>query len=486
MKKLLILSALLSLPAFANTSPNGFERGFPTKETIKETRNNENFQNALTAYRFWYPTVSMEAGLIEMNRLGISFNKEMVYMKSDPKGKIFTPNADTPYGAINLDISKGPMVVEIPAGPYIGFINDHHYRWIGDIGLPSPQGDKGGKVLIVSKEYKGTVPEGFTKVVSETNKILVGIRILPSDGDADVALDKLIDVKVYPFKNVDYHESSMKYVNLSGKTYDMTILTYEDNIKFWRHLHKVINEEPVVETYSPMYGILAQLGIEKGKPFRPNRQMQSILEQATLEGKKQMLVSAFGSDREDRIVWKDRKWEWVGLVPNVSFFETQSGIDLEAKDRWFAQAIGTSAAMFKRTEGAGSLYWLGLKDNKENYLDGGKTYKLSVPGPVPAKLFWSVSVYDNETRAFIETDQNRAAIRSLFELKDMKTAKSYDLYFGPKAPAGKENHWIKTVPGKGWFAYFRIYGPEGKAFNGKWKPGDFEEVKGIDQTAQSE
>ena len=132
--------------------------------------------------------------------------------------------------------------------------------------------------------------------------------------------------------------------------------------------------------------------------------------------------------------------------------------------------------MFRRSPGAGSLYWLGVRDSAGGYLYGDKTYKLTVPLPAPAKLFWSVTVYDAETRSEIQTDQGYAALRSLFELKDLNGATA-DLYFGPKAPAGKEKQWIKTTPGKGWFTYFRIYGPEAAAFNGSWKPGDFEEVR---------
>jgi hypothetical protein len=111
------------------------------------------------------------------------------------------------------------------------------------------------------------------------------------------------------------------------------------------------------------------------------------------------------------------------------------------------------------------------------YLDGAKTYKLSVPQPVPQKLFWSVTVYDSATRSQIQTDQDRAALRSLVELKYVATTGAIDLYFGPNAPAGKEGQWIKTNPGKGWFVYFRLYGPEGPAFDGRWKPGDFEVVQ---------
>jgi len=88
-----------------------------------------------------------------------------------------------------------------------------------------------------------------------------------------------------------------------------------------------------------------------------------------------------------------------------------------------------------------------------------------------------VTVYDAQTRSEVQTDQGKAALRSLFELKSVSTTSPTVLYFGPIAPAGHDGQWIKTVPGKGWFAYLRIYGPEQAAFDGSWKPGDFEEVK---------
>jgi hypothetical protein len=126
---------------------------------------------------------------------------------------------------------------------------------------------------------------------------------------------------------------------------------------------------------------------------------------------------------------------------------------------------------------AGSLYWLGLRDSTGATLDGAKSYKLTVPQPVPGKLFWSVTVYDTDTRSQVQTDQGKAALRSMFELKDVSKTQPTDLYFGPTAPQGHENQWIKTIPGKGWFVYFRVYGPEQAAFDGSWKPSDFEQVK---------
>jgi hypothetical protein len=204
--------------------------------------------------------------------------------------------------------------------------------------------------------------------------------------------------------------------------------------------------------------------------------MKGILEKAAKMANAQMRVESFADRRPDRIVWPDRRWEWATLEFFDGDFNTPNFADLYARDKWFYQAIGASPAMVRRSLGAGSVYWLGLRDKSGAYLDGGKSYKLTVPQPVPQKLFWSVTVYDTETRSQVRTDQGKAALRSLFELKEISTWEPTELYFALQAPAGKEKTWIKTVPGKGWFVYFRVYVPEKAAFDGSWKPGDFERV----------
>ncbi len=128
--------------------------------------------------------------------------------------------------------------------------------------------------------------------------------------------------------------------------------------------------------------------------------------------------------------------------------------------------------MFRREVGGGSLYWLGTRDSQGNYLDGGAEYTLTVPTPVPGGLFWSLTVYDAQTRSQVQAPLGRAALRSLFEVPEDDSG-SIDLRFGPNAPAGEENLWVETLPGRSWFAYLRIYGPQESAFDGRWRPGDF-------------
>jgi len=65
-------------------------------------------------------------------------------------------------------------------------------------------------------------------------------------------------------------------------------------------------------------------------------------------------------------------------------------------------------------------------------------------------------------------------LSSLYEKFQANPDRSIDLYFSPRAPFGKEAQWIQTIPGKGWFSYFRIYGPQAPALDGTWKLPDIE------------
>ena len=468
------LTILLLQPAYAEVpAAYVFERGYPLADTSKRARDDADLQRAITAYRFWYPTVSVE-GIFNGNReAGLKDGEKMGIAAAGPRQVGFTLNSDTPYGSGVIDVTKGPVVIELPPGPYIGLVNDHNQGWVQDLGLPGPDAGKGGKHLVLPPGYKGNIPAGYYVGQSKSYKNLLAVRALPVGGNVDKAMAALKAIKVYSLGS----DTNLAIVDTTTEKMDSSSLNWENNGKFWTVLKKIVDEEPIVPSFLPMYGLLAELGIEKGKPFAPDARMTDILDRAAKAGRDQMLVSAFDSARADRINWPDRKWEWVGLTPGSAQFETPAGMDLEARDRWFAQAIVTSPAMFRRTAGAGSLYWMSTRDNSGAFLDGGKNYKLTLPQPVPGKLFWSVTVYDNQTRSQVQTDQDKGALRSMFELKDIKGSAPADLFFGPDAPKSNEAHWIKTQPGRGWFAYFRIYGPEEAAFDKSWKPGDFEEVK---------
>src|SRR5262249_22529807 len=212
-------------------------------------------------------------------------------------------------------------------------------------------------------------------------------------------------------------DAVFKYINITDKAADATPLKWEDNIKFWEVLHDIIDSEPPYEPFRNQYGELAVLGIVKGKPFKPDARMTRILEQAAKNGLAQMKVQSFADRRPDRIAWADRKWEWAAFGPEKGIFDMPPYADWDAREKCFYQATFESPAMFRRQPGGGSLYWFGARDSSGAFLDGGKNYKLTVPHPVPANLFWSVTVYDPDTRSEIDSRQGKPALRSLFDIK---------------------------------------------------------------------
>jgi hypothetical protein len=450
-----------------------FAQNYPTPDAATKARDDADFQRAVTAYRFWYPAVSLQAVFEGQAAAGAPDNGIMV-VAGGPRHVMFTLNSDTPYGGGAFNLKDRPLVVEMPPGAFIALADDRYQGWIMDMGLPGPDAGKGGKHLIVGPDFKGKIPGDYFVGHSKSNLIMVAIRSIPVDGNVTAASDALRNIKIYPLASASHPDLS-PFVDLTDKPISGAAIMWEDNIQYWQRLHDIIDEEPAVPEWSTMYGPLASLGIAKGQPFQPDARMTELLTRAAREGRDQMLVSAFASARGDIKAWTDRRWEWAGLISDKAELMTTPRLDTEARDRWFIQAIVSSPAMFRRSANAGSLYWLGHRDATGAYLDGSKSYKLTVPLPVPAKLFWSVTAYDAATRSEVVTQQDRAALRSLFELKDLQGS-SVDLYFGPTAPAGQEAHWIQTEPGKGWFTYFRIYGPDAPAFDGSWKPGDFEEV----------
>lgn len=478
-----IAVALLGALTFTNAhaqSPESsykFERGYPTPDVVQAAYDDADLNRAVQAYRFFFPPVSM-AGLFRgFENYGPIDNKTFFILEGKPNQILFTPNSDTPYAALPLDLRAGPITVELPPGPLIGVANDLNFRWVIDMGLPGPDAGKGGKHIILPPDFQGEVPAGYYAGRSTTYRVFLIIRSLPVGGDMKGALARIETARIQPL-NPPTDWTAPKWINVTERSFDATPLAWETNLKYWEVLHRIIDTEPADPQFRNYYGELAVLGIVKGKPFTPDARMRGILERAAKLANAQMRVQSFADRRPDRVVWKDRQsWEWATLRPENGTFDAPTYVDLDAREKWFFQATFESPAMFRRKAGGGSVYWFGGRDRTGAYLDGGQTYKLIVPQPVPAKLFWSVTVYDTDTRSEIVTDQGKAALRSLFEVKDKAADPSVDLYFGPKAPAGKESQWIKTNPGKGWFVYLRLYGPQEPAFDGSWKPGDFEELK---------
>ena len=372
------------------------------------------------------------------------------------------------------------MVIDLPEGQYIGLINDHNMDWAADLGTIGPGKGKGEKDLIVPPDFSGKIPDGYNIFHVETLKIVLGIRVVSASGSYDESVRNAHKIDVYPLSEAD-QPSSFKVLNMKGQKAPLPLLSWEKNMEYWRQLHAVLSSEVTLEKQRIMLGMLMPLGIEKGKPFAPNARQAAILEKAVQIGFAEMSVALFANPRPEKIVWEGRRWEWLPVSgpvdPDTKEFGNKDYRDLLASDHYAFAGWGTSAAIGRRVVGPGSIYFMTFKGSSGAYLDGGSNYTLSIPAPVPASLFWSVTIYSSETRTIIDTKQGRGAIRTMFENPQPNSSGIFDLYFGPDEPAGKENHWVRTTPGKGWFAVVRMYGPEKAVFDGTYRLPDIERVE---------
>lgn len=447
-----------------------FDGGYPSETTIAAAYDAADHARAVVAYKHFFPAVSGMAIWSGTQAAGVVPNRVFGTMDTRPAQVGFTLNSDTPYGPVLLDLSVGPLVVTVPEGPLIGAALNTDQSWISDIGIPGPDHGRGGRHVFLPPGWDGEVPPAAFVHRPAGTRVVVGLRAIPQDGDVDGAIGLLKSVRVDPLVE-DREWAQPSWVQLTGVPQDTTPSSVQGTLDYWRILHEYISTEPVHASDAAYLGELAVLGIRADEPFAPDERMRSILSRAAVDADAQMRVQSLADRRPDRVVWPDRRWEWVTLRPENADFAVGDRTDVDARETWFYQAIASSPVMFRRQAGSGSLYWFIARDDGGAYLDGSRPYRIRVPLPVPAGLFWSITVYDAESRSQIAAPQANAALRSMFELSGKLSGDHVDLHFGPDARADGEP-WVQTLPGRGWFAYFRIYGPTEAAFDGSWRLQD--------------
>lgn len=459
----------------SSTAPYEFEHGYPVSGTVERAYDASDLRRAIEAYKFFYATVATEAVMQQAKAAGAVPNKASIVMTTSPRQQFAAANADTPYAISILDLQAGPMVIELPPGALIGFVDDHNMRWVHDMGTVGADKGQGGRHLVLPPGHTGEVPEGYFVGRSRTWIVISFIRTVPLDGDFTRAISVVAEgIKIYPLAEAT-NPTPHAFLDVSDKTMPLPSLSWEGNLEYWRQLHTVLGVEAVPEEFRPMLGMLAQLGIKKDSPFNPGARITHILEEAAVTALAEMRLTFTASRNPTRTAWEGRMWEWypLQLISSESGdFGVPEFLDMEFTDGYWWCGYGTSAAIGPQKVGAGSVYVGTFHDANGAHLNGGKNYTLNVPGPVPAALFWSLTVYDVDTRCMIATDQDRAAIRSLIENPTPNPDGSYHFYFGPEKPPSGDVSWIKTIPGKGWYVFVRIYGPQETTFDGTWKLND--------------
>ncbi len=488
-----------------------FDDGAPTPETAELLYDHLDYMRGVEAYLNSIPAASLNAIRRGFLSVGVEDNQVLIFPElMDATSLFLTPNSDTVYFWTFIDLANGPMAIDVPALPapsaILGTIDDMWFRWVADVGLPGPDRGEGGKYLLVGPGYDGPLPDSGFHVshVNTTRATLIG-RAFMIDNDPAPAVAAIKEgFRIYPWTPGGSGTAVASFLDgrqplagapEPGETTFVDAVHLEINtitpndFSYWETIDEVVQREPAGAGDPEIMGQLAAVGIRKGEEFAPDERMREILEEAVNVGNATArTLSIAPRESEGMAYYPGSAWFnmlWAGgyefLTPppeitaeGVKQSTSDGARKLNARIVFFYPATGITPAMCMRLTGMGSQYLMASRDADGAFFDGARSYRINLPADVPESRFWSVMVYDRQTRSMLQTEQPFPSLGSQSGTVEQNADGSTDIYIGPEAPAGKDDNWIQTVPGKGWFIILRLYSPLQPFFDKSWRPGEIE------------
>jgi hypothetical protein len=345
---------------------------------------------------------------------------------------------------------------------------------IEDVGPAGVDKGQGGKYLLLPPGFKEETPSGYIPMQSDTYQSYALLRsILKSGSDADVASAVAYGkrVRVYPLSQAaDPPET--KFHDAIEAVYDSTI-PYDE--RFFQSLDRMVQYEPWQTRDKAMIDQLKAIGIGKGKGLNPDAATQNALRQAASE------AHAWMEARYERVFkppfYDDEHWALPASAELLEGIESNyTTLDSYPVD---SRGLAYSYAFFSAKHlGAGQYYLMTIADKQGQALSGAATYRLTVPANAPVNQYWSATVYNRATHAFIRNAERMSRSSQNPDLKKNADG-SVDICFAPKAPAGRESNWVPTNPDGQFEVLFRFYGPEKAFFEKTWKLPDIEKISDL-------
>jgi hypothetical protein len=487
-----------------------FVDGAPTEATSGVLYDNLDFMHGVEAFITSYPAASLAAMHRGFLSIGVEDNAVLAFPELMDSASLFlTANCDTTYFIAFLDLTDGPVVVELPAlGPptgILGTVDDMWFGWVTDTGLPGPDRGHGGRYLIVGPGYDGPLPDGgfFVAHCRTTRAIWLG-RAFKVDSDPAPAVETIRNgLRIYPYQPGGVGSSVATYLAGAGpfapitepaptrfvdavhKSFN-TVPPNDDS--YWDLINEVVQTEPAGAGDPEILGLLASVGIVKGRPFAPDERMRKILSEAVAVGNATARTISFDTrEQEGWAYYPGSAWfnmlfeggyEFLTPPPKITAngvepFPSDGARKINTRIAFLYPYTGITPAMCMRLTGIGSQYLIAAKDSGGDYLDGARSYQITLPPDIPESRFWSVIVYDRQTRSMLQTDQLLPDVGSQSGVVTNPDGTT-TVYFGPTAPEGKVSNWLQTVPGKGYFVILRLYNPEQALFDKTWRPSEIE------------
>jgi hypothetical protein len=438
------------------------------------------YQRAIHVYMTMLPalnTIGMRDG--SEKTFGAGYNVLPIWkQRMDSRAQVPTPNADVIYSMNYLDLKKtGPLVVKAPPN-VIGMFTDFFQRTLTDVGAIGPDRARGGLYLLLPPDYTGPVPGGYFPVKSSTYNVFLFFRTVMGKGegkpDPAPAVANAETTRIYPLYAVEKEAKPMQFPDASGKRVQMM---YPVDKAFWSKLKEFVDYEPVSAIELESRGVLASIGIVKGQPFNPTARQQELLQKAVTTAPRMILaMRQHGRPDKRNLYYTDRQYEnvWAGAT---SDWVQESYLDLDQRAGFFQIAYSSAPAMVMHTTGAGSKYPNTTRDKDGKFLMGTNTYKLRLPSPIPAGLFWAVTAYNITDGTMPETAQLLPSTNGYYDTPKQPDG-SIEIWFGPQKPQGiADSAFVQTIPGRNFLVAVRLYGTGDAFYDQTWRPDDLVQVK---------
>jgi len=447
-----------------------FFDGFPDAATVQKVYDNLDFERGVQSFLRSLPAASLYGLRRGVRAIGPDNQTALVTETMTNSLQVtLVANSETVYTCGWLDTKDGPLVIELPPN-VLGFVNDFWGNNAVDLGIAGLDAGRGGKYLLLPPGYTGTIPEGYFIAHSSTYGNWIFFRGFALGGDPKKAVgESKAFYRVYALADAA-NPPAMNFVNIAERkwnTIPANDATYFDQIA------QVVNEEPLDAIDPETRGLLASIGIRKDQPFTPDARMKKILADATAVGNATARALLFSTREKDLYYYPNSAWKMLFPGGDPSF-SPDGALHLDARSAFFYVGWGITPAMARKMVGKGSQYAVADHDAAGHYMDGSTTYRLHLPPNIPAKDFWSVIIYDPQTRSMLQTDQQYPSINSQKADLIVNPDSSVDIIFSPEPPSGKKVNWLQTIPGKGWFVWLRLYGPLESWFDKTWRPGEIE------------
>ena len=488
-----------------------FRDGAPTKATAELLYEHLDFVHGVEAFINAFPGASVAAIRQGFLSVGVEDNSVLLFSELMDSASLFlTGNCDTVYFLSFVDLTAGPMVLDVPPlGPpsgILGTIDDMWFRWVTDFGLPGPDRAQGGRYLVVGPGYDGPLPDsGFHVSHARTTRVCVLGRAFMADNDPRVPVQAIRSgfrisryvpgaqgTAVATFLagaaplSAPAEVPETRFIEGSGTSFN-TIPP--NDFGYWEAINSLVQQEPAGSGDPETMGLLAAIGIVKGQPFEPGERMRAILQDAVAVGNATARTIAFAPRPEEGFaLYPGSAWFNMLFVGGYQFLDPPPQITadgpvpgpadgarkLNARIAFYYPATGATPAMCMRLTGLGSQYLIATRDSGGDFLDGGRSYRLTLPPGIPESRFWSVMAYDNQTRSMLQTGQPRPDVGSQSGTVQANPDGSTDIYFAPGPPDGNTANWIQTIPGKGFFTILRLYSPLQPFFDKTWRPSEIQ------------